>query len=419
MVWIAATGIEDHPLVRDGTGFGFVDSFLYLFKSSAEGTPQIVSSLNLSSRKCPSPRGLKLAVDPVPTIVVACFGGSGLWKFEWKSGALTGHLELPLAPGTEVIAWGAEQNLLAVNPLLDRLELWGCPTRRAFLQLSSGPRSPTGRIGELLFFTDLLAPSNLSRGPLSSATCEACHPQGGFDGRTHYTGRSNVFVTTRPLFGLPENLPLFSRAGTADIPAMVVAEFDVANQGSSHFEIEKLGAGWLDTIEALPSVMGPLELRRAFVDFFYDFKSPINPWRLRKRKLSAKAMQGLEIFRDNCQDCHQPRTSTQTKLTVPFQDWPRFLLDSELDLVWGASFSTKTGILPYVSKAGTRVPSLRRIWTKYPYFTNGSSRNLTEVLQRFRFSGIERWHEPPPDRPETRSLSEIEIKSLLAVLRFF
>ncbi|HYV57356.1 MAG TPA: hypothetical protein VE911_07420, partial [Candidatus Nitrosopolaris sp.] len=47
----------------------------------------------------------------------------------------------------------------------------------------------------------------------------------------------------------------------------------------------------------------------------------------------------------------------------------------------------KTGIEPYVHEAGTRVPSLRRLYKKRPYFTNGSAPDLEDVLRRARFSG--------------------------------
>ena len=38
--------------------------------------------------------------------------------------------------------------------------------------------------------------------------------------------------------------------------------------------------------------------------------------------------------------------------------------------------------LPYVHADGARVPSLRRLWVKRPYFTNGSADALTTALER-------------------------------------
>ena len=37
-------------------------------------------------------------------------------------------------------------------------------------------------------------------------------------------------------------------------------------------------------------------------------------------------------------------------------------------------------------EAGARVPSLRRLYKKRPYFTNGSAPDLDDVLRRARFS---------------------------------
>ena len=61
------------------------------------------------------------------------------------------------------------------------------------------------------------------------------------------------------------------------------------------------------------------------------------------------------------------------------------MLDSGGPLVWGSDAYEKTGIVPYVHERGARVPSLRRVYKKKPYFTNGSAPDLTDVLRRARF----------------------------------
>jgi hypothetical protein len=38
-----------------------------------------------------------------------------------------------------------------------------------------------------------------------------------------------------------------------------------------------------------------------------------------------------------------------------------------------------------VHEKGARVPSLRRLYKKHPYFTNGSADTLDDVLERARF----------------------------------
>lgn len=53
-------------------------------------------------------------------------------------------------------------------------------------------------------------------------------------------------------------------------------------------------------------------------------------------------------------------------------------------IVWARDTREQTGIVPYVHPDGTRVPSLRRLYRKSPYFTNGSSLDLESVLARAR-----------------------------------
>jgi hypothetical protein len=37
-------------------------------------------------------------------------------------------------------------------------------------------------------------------------------------------------------------------------------------------------------------------------------------------------------------------------------------------------------VMPYLHASGTRVPALRRLYKKWPYFTNGSAKSLADVL---------------------------------------
>ncbi len=63
------------------------------------------------------------------------------------------------------------------------------------------------------------------------------------------------------------------------------------------------------------------------------------------------------------------------------------MLSREGAIVWGLNEYRKTGIQPYVHELGARVPSLRRLYKKRPYFTNGSAKTLRDVLDRARFGG--------------------------------
>jgi cytochrome c peroxidase len=155
-----------------------------------------------------------------------------------------------------------------------------------------------------------------------------------------------------------------------------------------------------------------------------DFEHRPNPLRLRGQKLNRRALRGLELFRDRCEYCHQASISTRAAESLPFDEWRAWLESAWNDLVWAAPFYSKTGIEPYVHRAGARVPSLRRAWQKYPYFTNGSSRTLRDVLARFRYRDVTAWHHLDPVSSgraagTVKSLTDEEIGSLLELLRFF
>jgi hypothetical protein len=78
----------------------------------------------------------------------------------------------------------------------------------------------------------------------------------------------------------------------------------------------------------------------------------------------------------------------------------------------------KTGVEPYVHESGARVPSLRRLYKKQPYFTDGSARTLGDVLDRARFQGATGFfHDHAPEGLETLSYQERgALLSFLALL---
>jgi hypothetical protein len=106
---------------------------------------------------------------------------------------------------------------------------------------------------------------------------------------------------------------------------------------------------------------------------------------------------------------------------VPFEEWRAWLEDPSRDPVWGAPFYSKTGVRPYFDQAGTIVPSLRRVWRKYPYFTNGSAGSTRAVLERFRWSETYSWHDATgePEQHTLKRLRKEEIENLEDLLRFF
>lgn len=49
-------------------------------------------------------------------------------------------------------------------------------------------------------------------------------------------------------------------------------------------------------------------------------------------------------------------------------------------MVWASAEYQKTGVLPYMHERGTRTPSLRRLYKKHPFFTNGSAKDPITVI---------------------------------------
>jgi cytochrome c peroxidase len=86
--------------------------------------------------------------------------------------------------------------------------------------------------------------------------------------------------------------------------------------------------------------------------------------------------------------------------------------------VWGKDEYNQSGVMPYVHPEGARIPSLRRLYKKHPYFTNGSANDLASVLDRARFGDGTFWHETPDGQSdaETTRLDAREKKALLAFL---
>jgi len=454
---IAAGGVENRPLNRVGGEFGYVDSFLFLYllpREQATGVyrwlptyrkvPGRFARRNLSEIDLVMPKALHFTSSSNDTLRlwVSAFGSPKLAQFDVREGLLqlTGQFNLP--PGTtdfvivqekqsEKKPGGEVHSLVITNALFDqiyRLEIDSGSSAYQRVQgipLPKSKLSRESRIGELLFFTTLLTPTNRTDGELSRFTCETCHIEGTVDGRVHYTGRENVFASTKTLRNLANNVPLFSRAGDKSLASMVLAEFRVANQQrKDSFSIEPSKFPWLREIGDLPSKLSPTYLRKAFLSFFVDFQHRPNPWNILSHKLTPKAVRGLSVFRARCEYCHQATLSTRGYESLPFADWKHWLEAEEKDLVWGAPFYTKTGIKPYVHRAGARVPSLRRVQQKYPYFTNGSSRSLRHLLSRFRYQGLTAWHhyetrsgEAKPQ--DVRALTAEEIEGLEELLRFF
>ncbi len=131
--------------------------------------------------------------------------------------------------------------------------------------------------------------------------------------------------------------------------------------------------------------------------FLMDFMPRPNPAVAGRARWTDVERAGAEVFRDRCESCHAARLVTDEPSTrVPFERWESLVMAPEGALVWASAEYEKTGVLPYVNERGARVVSLRRLYKKYPYFTNGSAKDLASVLDRASFAGDRFFHDAAP-----------------------
>jgi hypothetical protein len=395
---IAAGGVEDHPLDRTIGAFGYIDSFLFLYRLDAQSHTAVrEAALNLSEQGVVTPKAIALTTNPV-AVTVAGYGSDRLAHLVFAEGyaARPAVRVEPFVPGANAVVVLDDTRLVFANPLLDAVVVTKegahpdvfpvavASTRRTHVR----PADPETRLGESLFFTTLMAPRNSSEGPLSRFTCETCHYEGYVDGRTHHTGRDDVHAVTKPLLGLFNNRPHFSRALDPDLTAVAFNEFRVAGAKSGTdpwFSVEASTVPWVRFLGVSDAILSPESLRKALMSFLIAFQHRPNPAVLGRSSFSDRERQGAEIFRDRCEKCHEARlVSDQQPSRAAFDRWETLVMAREGAIVWGKDVYEKTGVLPYVHESGARVPSLRRLYKKYPYFTNGSADSLDAVLSRAR-----------------------------------
>jgi hypothetical protein len=416
---IAAAGVEDHPLERHDGAFGYVDSFIYLFRVRGRSVER-VQAINVSDYGLLVPKALSFSESSER--------GLTLWATAYGSGRL---LELGLADSSEppriashVFFPGVSQvlardgQLFAASPLLDAWLCFGsCAQAVTHVAAAGGEPTASVRLGEALAFTELIAPRASSDGAHSRFTCETCHFEGGIDGRLHDTGRLGTHVVTRPLFGLLPNAPHFSRALDPVLTSVSHNEFRVAGLGNPYdpwFSLRVDDFPWLSEF-GLHGLLDAETLRRALIDFLAVFEPAENPRRRGRQKFSELEARGALDFRTHCVRCHAARlVSDDVATEVDFSRWESLIFSEAGPLVWARGDYEKTGVLPYVSPRGARVASLRRVGFKYPYFTNGSAHSLDEVLAAIRYSDAEAFHAAAP--PRAHALSATERESLNAFL---
>jgi hypothetical protein len=428
---IAAGGVEDHPLDRTIGAFGYIDSFLYLYDvDTTRGVATREASINLSELGVVTPKTVVLETQPSVAVTVAGYATDRLVRlnFDADRARPPNVRTTDFVPGVTSVTAVADGSLVFADPLLDAWVRSSAPLADAPGSVESNvvavsPRSPRGdipeRIGEALFFTTMMAPWNRSDGPLSRFTCETCHYEGYVDGRTHHTGRGEVHAVTKPLLGLWNNRPHFSRALDEDLTTVAFNEFRVASAKSDHdpwFTLRTTDAPWISHLGYLADSLSPEQLRKALMSFLIAFNHRPNPMVLGRTHFSDREHTGAVAFRDRCESCHEARLASDMPASrVPFDRWEGLVMAREGAIVWGKAEYQKTGILPYVHEDGARVPSLRRLYKKRPYFTNGSAKDLEAVLDQARLLPDGFQHAiTRPDRGAT--LDEPSRAALLAFL---
>jgi hypothetical protein len=415
---LAAGGVEDAPLDRSAGFFGSVDSFVYLYRIGERGSERL-ASVDVSDLGLVTPKWVALAVAEGggARVEVAGYGSDRRLELAWSDPDAAGRPEVAarrFPPGTT-----ASAGRVAANPLLDAWVVSEPGGVRMRVLPAGRSRSAEARIGELLFFTTLMAPWSSSEGTRSRFTCETCHHEGGVDGRTHWTGRGEVHATTKPLFGLLANRPFFSRALDPTMARMVDNEFRVANRGSGHsswFAVERRSHPWLAAIDGLPDVISPERLRASLVAFLAQHEPAPNPATLGRRRFAALERAGASEFRERCEGCHAARlVADEPASRVPFPEWEQRIFGGG-PILWGREGYERTGVEPYVHAAGARVPALRRLGAKSPYFTNGSAATLEEVLTSATWSAGGFRHAGGSTAPSTETLTGEERRALLAFL---
>jgi hypothetical protein len=420
---LGVAGVEDKPLVRAHGEFENIDSFVWLYRLGAHGTEQL-AAIDVSDYGVVVPKALLFSFSAGALGLRVLAAGSGqLLEARWSNNLMAAPrlATRPILPGVSDAISTPDGGVVYASPLFDawiKLDRAGARSQLAHVDPARRPE-PDVRLGEALFFTELMAPDNTSSGTHSRFSCETCHFEGGVDGRTHYTGRDDVSVVTKPLFGLANNRPHFSRALDPDLSSVCHNEFRVAGAGSGQdpwFSLETSRFEWLHELGIDRAQLSPLDLRGSLLKFLYAFSHAPNARSQEHEHFSALEAQGAKAFREHCEACHAARLlSDDAASAVPIASWEQLIFSRNAPLVWARGDYAKTGILPYVHAQGTRITSLRRLALKPRYFTNGSAPDLATVLERFRDTADGASHQASGDA--SGALPDATQRALLAFLQ--
>ena len=390
---VAIGGVEDHALDRSDGSFGNVDSFVFVAELPASGEPRRRAALNVSAHGALVPKWLRVSQDGDATVVdVVGYGGDQHVHARWDASFATPEVTTrPVVPGITDVAVMPDGTWLAASALLDAfVRVRPTATEPTVLPVPDprDRRTPEVKLGEALAFTGLMAPAAHTEGKASRFTCETCHFEGGVDGRVHWTGRGEVHAATRSLRGLFNNRPHFSRALDATMAKMVDNEFRVASRGTGAdpwFSLDVEANPWVRHLGVTEPVDGT-GLRRALMAFIMTFSPEPNPRALADPMdaTDTEVEEGAAAFERLCEGCHEARlVSDDPSSRVERARWMSLIGSPAGPIVWGTGQRKQTGVEPYVHEEGARVPSLRRLYAKRPYFTNGSTAALPEAAARF------------------------------------
>jgi len=377
---IALAGVEDHPLERKDGSFGYIDSFVFRVRLEGDALRRM-DAVNIGAHGVVTPKAL-------------AWRGEGLWVSGAGGDAIA---RVTFDAPTEVTAWAAPAGLTAMawqgesslvaNPLLDRWVRFDAEHAWSSEPIAGADtRADAVRVGEALVFTTLMAPQADSEGRGSRFTCETCHFEGTVDGRVHFTGRGTVHATTKTLRGLVGNQPHFSRALDRTTTGMIHNEFRVANANTPQdpwFGLEAEAVPWLHLLTDQAG-FEPGQLRAAVLEFFAAYTPELNPAVRGRHAFTPVEARGAALFERACESCHQARTVADDPATrVAFEGWEAAIFGGGR-LLWGSADRYRTGVQPYVHEEGPRVPSLRRLWVKRPYLTQGTADSVAAVLETVR-----------------------------------
>ncbi len=381
---LALAGVEDHPLDRSGGGFGYIDSFLFHVRLEGPSLRRL-AAVNLAAHGVVTPKHLQWRRD---VLWVSGAGSDAMARVD--VGAALPSVEAWTVPaGLAGFAMRGEE-MLAADPLLDQWVHLDAEHHTTQVSIDHvDERSAAARLGEVLLFTTLMAPQASSAGRGSRFTCETCHFEGTVDGRVHFTGRGEVYATTKTLRGLVGNQPHFSRALDRTTTGMIHNEFRVANAntpGDPWFPLQAGEIPWLATVTSARRVE-PAQLRAAVLEFLAVFTPEPNPSVRDRASLTARERAGASRFEALCEGCHQARTvADDPESRVSFAEWESAIFGGG-GLLWASEARYRTGVQPYVHEEGARVPSLRRLWVKRPYMTQGGAPDVEAVLEAVRVGG--------------------------------